>query len=192
MKSNDFVFLNSDVGYNEIIFECYEVGIIDKVTGITALVDFVGRSMKVPVNILLLNVFDPLKTGDQFAKKVCNVCHKYLNTTEFSSNQTGKNNRIVRRPSCMYCRITIDGTNMSYKDSREFKKTKPNLKKFTCPICNKTTIPGLTSRVVIDHDHVTGEIRGWLCDSCNTGLGRFKDNKELLKNAIDYLIKYED
>jgi hypothetical protein len=39
----------------------------------------------------------------------------------------------------------------------------------------------------IDHDHVTNKIRGILCHSCNLGLGHFKDNKEFLKNAAEYL-----
>ena len=53
----------------------------------------------------------------------------------------------------------------------------------------KITIPGVTSKVVLDHDHNTGKPRAWICDSCNTGLGRFKDRVELLQNAIDYLKK---
>jgi hypothetical protein len=192
MKAKDFVYLNSDIGYGQLIIEVYEVGIIKSVNGNLATVDFVGRNLQMSVKVTLLEVFDPLQTGDQFNKKVCNVCHKYLNTTEFSINQTGKNNRIVRRPSCKECRVIIDGTSMSSKEANRFKQTKPNLEKFTCPICAKTTIPGLTSKIVVDHDHHTGSIRGWLCDSCNTGLGRFKDNKDLLQKAIDYLESFDD
>lgn len=41
----------------------------------------------------------------------------------------------------------------------------------------------------VDHNHETGEIRGLLCDDCNTGLGKFRDNEEYLINAISYLNK---
>ena len=61
---------------------------------------------------------------------------------------------------------------------------------FTCPICKKTSIVGVTANLVKDHDHLTGKGREWICDSCNTGLGRFKDNVKLLQDAIDYLKKY--
>lgn len=39
----------------------------------------------------------------------------------------------------------------------------------------------------VDHDHKTKEVRGLLCQHCNTGLGSFKDNPQSLARAIDYL-----
>lgn len=39
----------------------------------------------------------------------------------------------------------------------------------------------------IDHNHTTGQVRGILCSSCNTGLGKFYDNPVFLQAAIDYL-----
>ncbi len=42
-----------------------------------------------------------------------------------------------------------------------------------------------------DHDHLTGMIRGQLCNQCNIGLGCFKDNIEVLSNAIKYLKQFK-
>ena len=39
----------------------------------------------------------------------------------------------------------------------------------------------------LDHCHETGEFRGFLCNNCNVGLGKFKDDPEILLNAIAYL-----
>jgi hypothetical protein len=41
----------------------------------------------------------------------------------------------------------------------------------------------------IDHCHISGDVRGILCRSCNNGLGCFKDNIESLEAAIAYLKK---
>lgn len=39
----------------------------------------------------------------------------------------------------------------------------------------------------VDHDHITGKIRGLLCPCCNLALGSFKDSILVMKNAIIYL-----
>jgi len=49
---------------------------------------------------------------------------------------------------------------------------------------------GDLSTACIDHDHVTGKIRGILCHHCNTGLGLFKDNPQILESAIVYLTSH--
>ena len=36
-------------------------------------------------------------------------------------------------------------------------------------------------KLYVDHNHETGEFRGWVCNRCNTMLGRFKDNVAELK-----------
>lgn len=54
-----------------------------------------------------------------------------------------------------------------------------------CAIC-KTPI-GLEKTGHVDHCHSTNKVRGILCFLCNTGLGKFKDNVEILEEAIRYL-----
>lgn len=54
-----------------------------------------------------------------------------------------------------------------------------------CAICKKPCSSG--RKLAVDHDHKTGRIRGLLCSNCNLGLGKFFDNKELLRKAISYL-----
>ena len=40
----------------------------------------------------------------------------------------------------------------------------------------------------IDHNHITGKVRGLLCVKCNSGIGYLNDDINLLKEAINYLI----
>jgi hypothetical protein len=39
----------------------------------------------------------------------------------------------------------------------------------------------------VDHDHVTGAVRGILCAGCNTGMGQLRDDPWVLRRAIEYL-----
>lgn len=50
-----------------------------------------------------------------------------------------------------------------------------------CLICAKE------KKLVVDHDHETGNVRGLLCNLCNLGLGAFKDSPSYLTSAIKYL-----
>lgn len=53
-----------------------------------------------------------------------------------------------------------------------------------CAICSGKSD---NKQLAVDHNHLTGTVRGLLCERCNTGLGQFKDNHQSLKNAITYL-----
>lgn len=60
--------------------------------------------------------------------------------------------------------------------------------KGVCAICGSNTSGSERYKnFCVDHNHVTGEIRGLLCQKCNIGLGNFKDSIELLEEAIKYL-----
>ncbi|BCJ30236.1 recombination endonuclease VII [Actinocatenispora sera] len=50
-----------------------------------------------------------------------------------------------------------------------------------CAIC------GRAAPEHVDHDHVSGGVRGILCFNCNGGLGHFRDDVEHLAKAISYL-----
>jgi hypothetical protein len=55
-----------------------------------------------------------------------------------------------------------------------------------CDICKNKF-----KKLVVDHCHKSTNVRGLLCNSCNSGIGFLKDNIESLKNAIIYLNKQE-
>src|SRR5579859_4453639 len=69
--------------------------------------------------------------------------------------------------------------------SKEFQ-SKPEFIAGICQICLQKPLKG---DLVLDHCHNLLQYRGVLCRTCNTGLGFFKDDPNLLRSAIAYLTK---
>lgn len=64
---------------------------------------------------------------------------------------------------------------------RKFYKNRIKAQDGKCAICQRP------DRLVIDHDHKTGLMRGLLCYRHNTALGLFEDDPALLRLAALYL-----
>lgn len=60
-----------------------------------------------------------------------------------------------------------------------------------CEICGSKEVdnPENKEKLCIDHCHSTGKIRGLLCRNCNSAIGLFKDNIDVIKNSVKYLEK---
>lgn len=190
MKPCDFVLAKTipDIRRNS-------VGIVKRVNGDLD-VYFVGVGKMITcrredIGMLDVDQTGKPKQGKRHPSKICNICHVLKEAEEFDRNQTDAKGRITRRPSCIECRKDIVGTAMPRSERDKMEKMRPEAKSvFTCPICEKRSIVGITARVTADHDHRTGKGRAWICDSCNTGLGRFRRSAKLVEKAIQYREAY--
>ncbi len=54
-----------------------------------------------------------------------------------------------------------------------------------CAVCGGKNRNG--RRLAVDHDHVSGNVRGLLCSDCNAGIGLFKESPEIMLSAMAYL-----
>jgi len=187
LNVSDFVTASKQV---EDIEE-QSVGLINEISGDEITVFFIGKKKTVKTSNQNVTFLDITKTGKPYKVKICNICHILKDIDEFDINQTDAKGRKTTRPSCKVCRVDIDGEKLKAAESKKLDAIKPKLI-FTCPICEKMSIVGVTANLVKDHDHKTGNAREWICDSCNTGLGRFKDNIKLLEKVIDYLKKHSN
>lgn len=98
-------------------------------------------------------------------RRLCEVC-----------TQRGRMNKeAILKRRCAWRGITVE----QYNEMFEKQAGK-------CAICGNTEDVS-KKRLAIDHCHKEGHVRGLLCQLCNTGMGKFKDNYDNLLKAAEYL-----
>jgi hypothetical protein len=125
-------------------------------------------------------------------KKICRTCknEKPLEAFKNSSNR------------CKVCLDCLDiskkkwGVSSNKRNKQYLKRYNITLEQYdlmlekqnnSCAIC-LTSVSELSTRLHVDHCHLTGKVRGLLCYNCNSGLGRFKDDKFNLSQALHYIM----
>lgn len=134
-------------------------------------------------------------------RKVCSKCKIEKDSGSFSKNNYSKDGLQSRCKIC--CAESQRKWHKNNPDKVRAGKIKYNFgisrldyealhKKQggVCAICSKpeTAIRnGKLKELAIDHCHQTGQVRGLLCQRCNTALGQFSDDISTLESAINYL-----
>lgn len=128
----------------------------------------------------------------------CSKCHKTKPLSEFFIRHD------INRPNrrCKLCVYASNRRNynhdkerwrkLQYKFGQSIKSQYDILlaqQGGTCALCHQSPKPDKRNRgvLVIDHDHVTGKVRGLLCGTCNRAIGLLQDNPTILTRAIQYL-----
>lgn len=129
--------------------------------------------------------------------KVCTECGRYKLFDEFyrrSCVSDGFN------PKCKDCVKVYDPRTLS-RIRQRFRKygiTKEEYNRLlsdqqgVCAVCRQPEsqmFNGKLRELSIDHSHLTGQVRGLLCQTCNSGIGMMKESTEILRKAIEYLEK---
>lgn len=113
----------------------------------------------------------------------CSKCSQVypLSAAFFEPNGHNRDRTLAYfRPECRGCRSKeTKERNEAYKQAG---KPKRPAKGTPCELCGRTT-----QTLVFDHCHASLKHRGWLCNSCNKGLGLIGDSVEALERAILYL-----
>jgi len=104
----------------------------------------------------------------------CSVCSELKPLVAFPKHKNNKTGIDTR------CRMCIRGQSQL---RARLKKQHPTPPPGPCPICKEHT-----DRWVLDHCHQTEDFRGYICDPCNLGLGKFNDDHIRVKAALDYLL----
>jgi hypothetical protein len=132
------------------------------------------------------------------ALKTCRTCEEEKDTSLFDKNPTGT---FGVRGTCKACRGSHKERKRMHNIKSKYGITLEDfMEMYTdqdgcCAICNRevevfATQDKLMQIANIDHCHTTGKVRGLLCNHCNTGLGKFMDDPDLLIQAANYLNTY--
>lgn len=147
--------------------------------------------------------------------KTCSKCKKQLALNEFQKCKATKDGLRLWCRSCRYTfeyRARKDRDKPAYlakqrlvtrkyrlsDPSRRYKQWLKSLYGITieelnnqskeqghvCAICGKAQN---NRKLVVDHNHATGQVRGLLCINCNHGLGSFLDSIKIMKEAMEYI-----
>jgi hypothetical protein len=186
---NQFIYFKYNYSLEKI--EQNDVGVIinNFVNSTQSQILLLKNNCKINVSKEKYIKFDIAQSGDEYQFKLCDRCFKRLPSEDFSGNRLKKGGIVTKRPSCKSCRKINDGKKISNAARKEWEKINPkDFEVFICPICSKTNISGI-KKIVLDHNHKTGEVRGYLCESCNTGIGRFDDDPEIIDKAKKWVLE---
>jgi hypothetical protein len=137
--------------------------------------------------------------------KLCKKCGKYYPLEEMEKcKKSRERGGDGRRHTCMPCKRkrhykSKDKNPLAQKlrqrKSHLWQRYKITLADYDrmlseqdnkCGICGKDyTING--RNLDVDHCHLTGKVRGLLCNPCNSAMGKVKDNPEILRTMYKWL-----
>jgi len=120
--------------------------------------------------------------------KICRRCQQRKSIFEFEKNQKSIAGKVSRRGECKECRRWKNP--ISKKARLEYEKNHPMPpigKPFFCPICENTIIRQYKNDVILDHSHIDGKIRGWICRQCNSSIGMMDEDINILQRAIKWI-----
>lgn len=117
--------------------------------------------------------------------KECTVCKEIKSLDEFYNRKASDDGKGYRCKPCddlaLRCKYNLEIEEYDMLVQEQNNK---------CRICDQEVIPTIShDKLIVDHNHKTGKVRGLLCHKCNKALGLFKDSITIIQNAIKYLEK---
>lgn len=126
--------------------------------------------------------------GEVIQTKVCIKCNEEKPLSKFAPRTRDKNgNPTEHRNDCTDCQKEKS------KEVSDLKKkhSQPDINTYVCPVCHRDkddlAYTKWKNPFVLDHDHNTGDARGWICQDCNTAIARIHDCAETARRMITYI-----
>lgn len=117
------------------------------------------------------------------ARDMCKNCYnKWLRTTNPTYAQKCKESstRIGRLPKAKAQRLNLTLIKRYGITTEQRQKMKED-QDFKCKLCKKEKF------LVVEHNHLTGKVRGMTCHKCNILIGQVESNIKLLPRVFEYI-----
>lgn len=125
-----------------------------------------------------------------FLNKICSKCNKNLSLENFYKRKDLSSGTQSWCKECQHKRTKEYKQKVGYRKynlkaayniTQEEYISLLNKQNGKCKIC------GNSKKLLIDHNHSTGQIRGLLCHNCNIALGHIFDNPVIASRLTQYL-----
>lgn len=137
-------------------------------------------------------------------KKYCSKCSIEKLVNDFYFKRKGKKGQNLYTSRCKICTNSVNMSNYYAEDKNQRERRKNNAVKnhlarkfgltteeFSTMIVQQNnkckTCESEMKQPQVDHNHITGKVRGLLCKPCNMSLGLIKENSKTLHNMISYI-----
>ena len=114
-------------------------------------------------------------------RKACSTCKKSLPVTMFHKCHRSCSGLGSQCKDCHGSWALSKKYGLAIEEARRLRNT---WKDAQCAVC------ATTDSIHIDHNHATGQIRGFLCGNCNRAVGLLQDNPVYVSNLVAYLQHY--
>ncbi len=126
--------------------------------------------------------------------KVCTLCEEEKDVSLFSVDTRSRSGYQTRCKECQsYVKKEMAsyyrGKHLEYKYNMTHEDYEAMLEQqdHKCAVCGISEVHAENSRLCVDHDHNTGQVRGLLCKKCNQAIGLLQDNPDFCESAGRYL-----
>lgn len=130
------------------------------------------------------------KSGHIGLRAYCKICsHESRKTWRASSSKDNDRNKAYNKLNAARIRghkLRKYWPGSTAEQANEMFELLYKIQDGGCAICKR-----VSKRLVVDHHHGSGVVRGLLCNSCNRALGYLQDCDLIIMEAGDYVRKHK-
>lgn len=119
-------------------------------------------------------------------KRKCSKCKRMRPVGMFVSSKKTYSGLLCRCKECSTIAMWTTKHRISFDEGRRLLK----LRNRGCSICGRKHSNRI-SEIHLDHNHRSGQVRGFLCGNCNRALGLLRESSQIIRAMLAYIVKWD-